>query len=188
MNFVQPIRDKNKIEEMKDELRKHGTRNFMLFYVGINSGLRISDLLKLNYDDVRNEDGTMKSHISIIEKKTNKSKMFPIANGLYTKLEKYTKNMKSSEYLFKSQKGVNRPISASQAYRIIVAAGTNVGLTGLGTHTLRKTFGYHHCYCIAFEFIKLYTSILFLLFSKSYTYFNLFAPCTFVFFHHNFHL
>ena len=140
MNFVQPIRDKNKIEEMKDELRKHGTRNFMLFYVGINSGLRISDLLKLNYDDVRNEDGTMKSHMSIIEKKTNKSKMFPIANGLYTKLEKYTKNMKSSEYLFKSQKGVNRPISASQAYRIIVAAGTNVGLTGLGTHTLRKTF------------------------------------------------
>ena len=144
MNFVQPIRDKNKIEEMKGELRKNGTRDYMLFYVGINSGLRISDLLKLNYDDIRNKDGNMKSHISIIEKKTNKPKMFPITNGLYAELEKYTRNMRSGEYLFKSQKGVNRPISASQAYRIIVAAGANVGLTEIGTHTLRKTFGYHH--------------------------------------------
>ena len=144
MNFVQPIRDKNKIEEMKGELRKNGTRDFMLFYVGINSGLRISDLLKLNYDDIRNKDGSMKSHISIIEKKTNKPKMFPITNGLYSELEKYTTNMRSGEYLCKSQKGVNKPISASQAYRIIVAAGAKVGLAGLGTHTLRKTFGYHH--------------------------------------------
>lgn len=144
MNYVQPIRDKEKLEEMKNELKKKGTRDYMLFYTGINTGLRISDLLKLKYDDVRNKDGSMKSHISIIEQKTKKSKMFPIANGLYAKLEKYTKNMRLGEYLFKSQKGVNRPISASQAYRIIVAAGANVGLTGLGTHTLRKTFGYHH--------------------------------------------
>ena len=68
MNFVQPIRDKNKLEEIKNELKKNGTRDYMLFYTGINTGLRISDLLKLNYDDVRNKDGSMKSHISIIEK------------------------------------------------------------------------------------------------------------------------
>ena len=37
MNFVQPIRDKNKLEEMKDELKKSGTRNYMMFFVGINS-------------------------------------------------------------------------------------------------------------------------------------------------------
>ena len=52
--------------------------------------------------------------------------------------------MYSGEYLFKSQKGNNRPISTSQAYRIIVTAGNNIGLTEIGTHTMRKTFGYHH--------------------------------------------
>ena len=144
MNFVQPIREKNKIEEMKNELKKNGTRNYMLFFVGVNSGLRISDILKLKYDDVRNENGTMKSHISIIEKKTKKPKMFPITNTLYAALEKYTRNMRPGQYLFTSQKGINRPICPSQAYRIINTAGANVGLTNLGTHSLRKTFGYHH--------------------------------------------
>ena len=44
--------------------------------------------------------------------------------------------MYAGEYLFKSQKADNRPISASQAYRIIVSAGANVGLTEIGTHTM----------------------------------------------------
>ena len=52
--------------------------------------------------------------------------------------------MYAGEYLFKSQKGNNRPITTSQAYRIIVNAGNNIGLTEIGTHTMRKTFGYHH--------------------------------------------
>lgn len=144
MNFVQPIRDKEKLEEMKNELRKNGTRDYMLFYTGINTGLRISDLLRLNRDDIRNKDGSMKSHISIIEKKTKKNKKFPITNGLFAELDRYTKNMYAGEYLFKSQKGNNRPITTSQAYRIIVNAGNNIGLTEVGTHTMRKTFGYHH--------------------------------------------
>ena len=32
MNFVQPIRSKEKLEEMKEELRKRGTRDYMMFY------------------------------------------------------------------------------------------------------------------------------------------------------------
>ena len=52
--------------------------------------------------------------------------------------------MKQGEYLFKSQKGNNKPISTTQAYRIISTAGANVGLEEIGTHTMRKTFGYHH--------------------------------------------
>ena len=144
MNFVQPIREKNKIEEMKEELKKKGTRDFMMFYTGINTGLRISDLVKLTKDDVRNADGSMKTHIVIIETKTKKQKRFPLFNGLLTEMEKYTRNMKAGEYLFKSQKGNNRPITTTQAYRIIVKAGTNIGLKEIGTHTMRKTFGYWH--------------------------------------------
>ena len=84
MNLVQPIRDKEMLEKMKDELKKNGTRDFLFFYTGINSGLRISDIVSLNYDNIRNNDGTMRSHISIIETKTKKLKKFPIVNGLYS--------------------------------------------------------------------------------------------------------
>ena len=70
MNTVQPIRNKEKIEELKNELKKNGTRDFMLFYTGINSGMRISDIVALKKDDVRNLDNTMKAHVTVIEKKT----------------------------------------------------------------------------------------------------------------------
>ena len=67
MKIVQPIRDKNKIQEMKIELRKKGTRDYLLFVTGINTGLRISDIIKLKVSDVVNEDRTVKSHICIMK-------------------------------------------------------------------------------------------------------------------------
>lgn len=144
MNLVQPIRDKEMLEKMKDELKKNGTRDYLFFYTGINTGLRISDIIQLKYNDIRNNDGSMKTHISIIEKKTKKPKKFPIVNGLYIELEKYTRDMQLGEYLFKSQKGTNKPITTTQAYRILSAAANNIGLTEIGTHSMRKTFGFHH--------------------------------------------
>ena len=81
MNLVQPIRDREKLEEMKEELKKNGIRNYLLFLTGINTGLRISDLVKLNRNDVRNKDNSMKQHITIVEKKTNKIKKFPSVNS-----------------------------------------------------------------------------------------------------------
>ena len=64
MNKVEPIRDKRKIEEIKAELLKSNFRNYMIFMVGINTGLRISDLLNLKVGNVRN-----KFHIEIREGK-----------------------------------------------------------------------------------------------------------------------
>ena len=59
-------------------------------------------------------------------------------------MEKYTKDMQFGEYLFKSRKGNNTPITTVQAYRIINEAGKRIGLKEIGTHTMRKTFGYWH--------------------------------------------
>lgn len=129
-----------KLEDLKEELKKNGTRNYMLFY----TGMRVSDIVKLTKDDVRNSDGSMKQHITVIEKKTGKQKRFPLCNGLLAEMEKYTKNMKTGEYLFKSRKGENKPIITVQAYRIISEAAKNIGLEEIGTHTMRKTFGYFH--------------------------------------------
>ena len=139
MKKVEPIREKQKIEAMKNELLKSGYRDFLLFVTGINTGLRISDLLDLKVKDVRN-----KTHIEINEKKTDKTKKFLMNNRLKEKLDSYIERMNDGEYLFKSQKGNNKPISRVQAYRILRKAADEVGLESVGTHTLRKTFGYHH--------------------------------------------
>lgn len=143
MNCVQPIRDKEKIEQMKTELQKNGTRDYLIFCLGINTGLRISDIIKLKVKDILNQDRTIKTHIDIIEEKTNKKKRFKINSSLVEDLKNYIGNMNFEEYLFKSRKGINKPISRVQAYRILNNAGQNVGLDEIGTHTLRKTFGYH---------------------------------------------
>lgn len=135
---VQPIRDKRKIEEMKNELLKGGLRNYFLFYLGINTGLRISDILSLKAEDIRNS-----THLVTKEKKTGKIKRFKINNGLYDEIQKYILGMADEEYLFKSQKGDNKPISRVQAYRILNECAGNIGLSEIGTHTMRKTFGFH---------------------------------------------
>lgn len=139
MKEVQPIRDKKKIEEMKTELLKQGYRDYMLFVLGINTGLRISDLLDLKVQDVKD-----KTHIILTEQKTGKIKRFMINGQLKQDIDKYIDNMGDNEYLFQSQKGYNKPISRVQAYRILNKAAENIGLEEIGTHTLRKTFGYWH--------------------------------------------
>jgi len=139
MKYVQPIRDKNKIEQMKNELLKDGYRNYLLFVLGINTGLRISDILKLKVKDVRN-----KSHVPIQEKKTTKIRRFFINSQLSEELNKYIDNMDDEQVLFVSRKGINKSITRQQAYNVLNNAAERVGLDEIGTHTLRKTFGYWH--------------------------------------------
>ncbi len=138
MDFVQPIRDKKMIEAMKRELLRTGYRNYMLFLVGINTGLRISDILSLKVKDVRNQ-----TYLTLREKKTSKIKRLKIT-GIGQELDDYTENMGEDQYLFASQKGHNEPITRVQAYRILNKAAEAIGLNeDIGTHTLRKTYGYH---------------------------------------------
>lgn len=140
MEFVQPIRDKNLIEDIKNELLKKGSRNLMLFVFGINTGLRISDILNLKVLDVKNS-----THVVLREEKTGKERRFLLNANLRQQLEPYIKNMNDNDYLFKSREGNNKPLSRVQAYRIINSTIKKLGIRDkIGTHTLRKTFGYHH--------------------------------------------
>lgn len=137
MELVQPIRDTEKLEEIKRLLKRQSFRDWFLFVFGLNSGLRISDLLSLKVKDVRG-----RTHIVIVEEKTGKSKRFKINETLRVAVEEYTLGMEDNTYLFPSRKGA-KPISRIQAYRILNQVAKQVGLEEIGTHTLRKTFGYH---------------------------------------------
>ena len=134
---AEPIRDKEKIREIRNSL---SGRNKFLFELGLFTGLRISDLLKLKVKDVKN-----KERIHIREEKTGKDKKAPINETCRKIIDAYIENKNDEEYLFQSRKGENKPISRVQAYRILKRAGEEVGLEiNIGTHTLRKSFGYHH--------------------------------------------
>ncbi|MFX3637063.1 MAG: site-specific integrase [Candidatus Pristimantibacillus sp.] len=137
MDFVQPIRDKETIEKMKDVLKKSSYRDWFMFVFGINTGLRISDILNLKVCDVKD-----KTHVTIREKKTNKEKRFKINTSLQIVINDYIKTMEEDEFLFASKK-TGKGLGRIQAYKILNAAASKVGLTeSIGTHTLRKTFGY----------------------------------------------
>ena len=137
MEVVQPIRSKETIAQFKNILLHRSYRDYILFVIGINTGLRISDILQLKVEDVK---GT---HIVITEKKTNKHKRFYINEQLRKELNKYIKGMNDNDYLFPSRKG-DKPITRVQAYRILNDVAEKLGIDEVGTHTLRKTFGYWH--------------------------------------------
>ncbi|MCG7410587.1 site-specific integrase [Paenibacillus sp. ACRRX] len=141
MNFVQPIRDAYLLEEIKDYLLrssdKYGVRNRMMFVFGINSGLRIQDILKLRVRDVQGD------HIIMIEMKTRKKKFLKITPVLKRELKQYTEGRAGNEFLFQSRQGYNRPISREMAYKILRKAASEFDLVDIGTHTMRKTWAYH---------------------------------------------
>lgn len=138
MNYTEPIRSKKTIRNVLMYLRNKNDRDYMLFLLGIHTGLRISDLLRLRVRDVKD-----KSHISLTEKKTKKPRKILINKELKIELKEYCKGKQHYEYLFQSREGGNNPITRTRAYQILLDAGDVFGIH-ISCHTLRKTFGYTH--------------------------------------------
>lgn len=138
MKLVEPIRDINKLNEILVALRKSGYRNYLLGLIGFNTGLRISDIRLLTAGDMRGRNG-----YKIIQKKTKKTK-FLYLDGIKKEIDLWIENLSDDDFLFPSRKDRNLPITRVQAYRIISKAAEECGLTNIGTHSLRKTFGYHY--------------------------------------------
>lgn len=138
MQIVQPIRDHEKIEEIQEILKRQSMRDWLLFTIGINSGLHLNDLLTLKVKDLKG-----KSRVTIREEKTRKEKTFVIHPQLAEKINEYIAYMSDEDFLFPSQR-TGRPIKRIRVYRILNEAAKQAGLDDIGTHTLRKTFGYHY--------------------------------------------
>lgn len=155
---VEPIKDPKVIKNIRSILKAQSRRNELLFILGINIGLRISDILKFKMEDLVKPNGkTAKDYVTIREVKTNKTKKFYMGDIVKRTIEAYVKEtlgIIQGDYIFKSRKGNNIPITRQQAYRILNNAAEALGLVErnskgiivsgeIGTHTMRKTFGYH---------------------------------------------
>jgi integrase len=142
MKTVEAIKDEQLLLSIKRYLQGRSPRDYCLFMLGINTGIRIHDLLHLYVKDFMTETGEfyhyLPSSIYIdppvyLNSKVRKSIQACISEGSLT----------YHDFLFKSRKTKN-PITRQQAYRIINEAAKQAGINdSIGTHTLRKTFGYN---------------------------------------------
>ncbi|KPV43979.1 site-specific integrase [Alicyclobacillus ferrooxydans] len=146
MEPVQPIREREDIEAIKQVLKHKSLRNYCLFVLGINSGLRISDLLSLTVRDVADECGIVRDRVRLRERKTGKMKDFPLCENAKLAITEYLAvypYLRPTSILFRSRTRQNGPITASYAATILKEAAKEAGVEmHIATHTLRKTFGY----------------------------------------------
>lgn len=135
---VEPLRSPEEITQFRAALFElGGDRNKFLFTLGINTGLRISDLVKLKVGDIYG-----KPYADLLEKKTKKKRRLHLI-AIQGDIVEYCIGKQPDDFLFPSKK-TDSHISTTQAYRILVAAGEWIGRRDIGTHTMRKTFGYHY--------------------------------------------
>lgn len=149
VNIVEPIRSENQIKQIKGNLyRQKNPRDYLLFVFGINSGLRIGDILSLKLADVKDYNGNTKDYLTIKEQKTGKTRKVFFNKQIKEALNYYIKKtgiFNLDQYLFTNEKSKeNKPITRVRAYQLINRWCKEVGLDcKVGGHTLRKTFGYH---------------------------------------------
>lgn len=137
-HVAEPIKCKKEIKAVENYLKENNERDYVIWVLGVNSGLRVSDIVGLNVSDVVD-----KTHITIIEKKTQKRKSFYINDKLKKVLKDFTKNRNLDEPLFLGKQG--RRLNQRQVYRFLVNTCNKLGIKAkVSTHTMRRTFGYHH--------------------------------------------
>lgn len=145
MAATEPIRSKKQLKKLADYfLQKGQIRNYTLIIMGTYTVLRISDLLRLKWSDVYDEEKQeFYTHITVMEKKTGKGRTIALNQQTLGALRQcYLK--RKGEYIFANNRKEPKAISRVQAWRIIHAAVVELGISGkIACHSLRKTFGYH---------------------------------------------
>lgn len=146
--IVLPIKDSNVLKEVQDTLLhnfKAGQRNYTIFQVGKATLLRVSDVMKLRWTDVFNENGTVRQNAFIHDQKTGKANLLylkPAQVDLLAYQAWLQEKQLVSDWLFPSIQHPNRHITEKQFYKIMSKVGNLLGINYLGTHTMRKTGAY----------------------------------------------
>lgn len=139
---VEPVRKQKNIKAIS-KLLQGKSRDLLLWTLGINNGLRASDLVGIKVVQV--QDLKPGEVLNIVENKTGKDNILVINKSVHKALQVFLKdvNPDSQDYLFQSRKG-NGHISSQSVGRLVKTWCNAINLTGnYGAHTLRKTWGYH---------------------------------------------
>lgn len=151
MSTTQPIRDKESLQKFKNfyKTQKPNPRNYAIIVLGLNTALRISDILSLTSEMVYDHN-KVREHIVVKEQKTGKINRILLNREVRKALNLYRHFLVKSAayktgnpYLFPSPYVSQRPLSRYQVYRMIRNAAESVEIQEkVSCHSLRKTFGY----------------------------------------------
>ena len=142
---VEPIKNTRDINKIKQYLYgKENKRDYCIFVVGINVGLRAGDLLSLKINEVT-DGNTIYDTVTIKEQKTSKTRNFALNKNAKEAIQLYINSLVDynlNDFLFKSRKGGH--LGVRPLHHIIKTLTKDLGIKGnFGTHTLRKTMAYH---------------------------------------------
>lgn len=155
---AEPIKSVDDIYRISEFLIQNGRyRDNMLFIVGINFGLRASDLRMLRFSNIINSNATFRDSFPVFEQKTRntrakkKNRYITINNAVIEAVTLYLENTSGvslSDYMFRSESNhggsLNKPLSVKSIDRILKGIADDLSLNvKMSTHTLRKTFCYH---------------------------------------------
>lgn len=145
-----PIKTSDKVFDIQDYLKYKSERNYVLFVVGITTGYRAGDLVKLKVRDVKEAlkrnafviyEGK-KMNTKNIREKNRKPREVEILPSVAKILKAYIKDKKDYEYVFKSRKGKNNHIGVPAVSNILKEAGEYFGMYNITAHSMRKTYAY----------------------------------------------
>lgn len=139
MNWVSPIKDEETLEIFKQKLREVDDKYYILFEIGVGTGLQLQEILKFKNKDIRDKDSI---EASIGTK--NIKRTFNIPKELKKVIHDFTKGKDPDAYLILGHSSSNAPLSREQAYRVFKNVGKSIGLNSIGAQTMRKTFAWRY--------------------------------------------
>jgi integrase len=139
MNWVSPIKDDETLKKFKELLRATDDKYYIMFEIGIGTGLQLQDILKFTNKDIRGKD----SIIATIGTK-NIQRTFNIPSELKEIILNFTEGKSPDAYLITGHASSSAPLSREQAYRVFKSVGKSMGLTSIGAQTMRKTFAWRY--------------------------------------------
>ncbi|MDW7772871.1 MAG: tyrosine-type recombinase/integrase [Desulfobulbaceae bacterium] len=138
---VEPIRELKDIKSIKKMLQNN-PRDFCLFTLGINTNLRASDLLSIKVSQVRHLK--VGEELTLKEKKTGKERRITLNKSVIEAIQNLlaSRTYQDEDYLLVSQRA--KVLTVPSVNRLVKSWCNAINLKGnYGSHTLRKTFGYH---------------------------------------------
>ena len=145
-----PIKSKEKVLDIQDYLKYKNERDYILFLIGVTTGYRAGDLVKLKVRDIK--EALKRGEFTIYEGKKMNSKNIreknrkPRSVELLPKvakiLKEYIRDKRDYEYMFQSRKGNNQPTGVQAVSNILKNAAEYFGLYNISAHSMRKTYAY----------------------------------------------
>lgn len=139
MSWVSPVKNDKALHEFEDGLKKAGEKYYVLFEIGLGTGLKLPDIL-----DFRNRDVRGKESIELNIGKKNIRRIFKIPEKLQREIFCYTEGKDPEAWLFPGRSGSGKHLSKERVTRVMKKVGEDVGLPSVGGSTMRKTFAWNY--------------------------------------------